>query len=447
MIQMQASHAADVIGATLAGADREFVGCGTDSRTIEPHALFVALHGPSFDGHAFVDQAAERGAAVAMVQDRSQHAIPTLQVSDTLSGLARLAGAWRDQFRLPVVAITGSNGKTTVKDMVAAILAERGPCLATRGNLNNEIGVPLTLLELTAAVKSAVIELGANHPGEIARLSDITKPDIGVITQCAPAHLEGFGDELGVARAKGELFEKLGATGTAVINADDRYSDYWRGITEHSARVTFGFSKAADVSATWEATAGGSQVLLTTPTGKLTVALSLPGKHNVLNAAAAAAAAIALDVDADQIVTGLESVRPAKGRLQLKPGARDTCIIDDSYNANPCSLAAGLAVLAEFSPPRWLVLGEMAELGARTETFHRQAGELARERGIDRLFAVGNLTRYTVDAFGNGARHFADQSALIADLCEHLPDAATILVKGSRSMHMERVVSALTVGA
>ena len=414
---------------------------------MEPGALFVALTGPNFDGHKFIGEAARRGAVAAMTHGASETTIPTLRVKNTLAGLTRLASVWRDQFYLPIVAVTGSNGKTTVKEMVAAILGALGPCLATRGNFNNEIGVPLTLLGLGSAHRSAVVELGANHPGEIARLTDIVRPSVGIITLCAPAHLEGFGDELGVARAKGELFERLNVTGTAIINTDDEYAGYWRDLNEGSAQLTFGLNEAADISANWAVRAeGGSQIQFRTPIGEFSVGLNLPGKHNVQNAAAAVAAAIALGADADQIVAGLEAVRPVAGRLQLKSGARGSRIIDDTYNANPSSLAAGLGVLAEHHRPRWLVFGDMAELGTRTEAFHYQAGVLARDHGVDVLLAVGIHTKHTAQAFGSGARYFSDQRELIEDLIENLPDAATVLVKGSRSMHMEHVVSALTTG-
>ncbi|MDX1432926.1 MAG: UDP-N-acetylmuramoyl-tripeptide--D-alanyl-D-alanine ligase [Gammaproteobacteria bacterium] len=440
---MRVSEAAVLLDARHTGDDALFVGVGTDTRTITGTQLFVALEGPHHDGHDYLDEASRRGAAAAMVRADAECALPAIRVPDTLAGLGQLAAAWRARFDVPVIAVTGSNGKTTVKEMCAAIMRAAYPVLATRGNLNNEIGLPLTLLELDDSHRVAVVEMGANHPGEIQRLARLARPHVGVITQCAPAHLEGFGSVEGVARAKGELLANLDARGTAVINADDDWCGLWRTLAGRRDVVTFGFGEDADVRAEWFADGPGSRVALHTPAGVLEVALALPGRHNAANAAAATAAALALGTPAQAVVEGLESVRPVPGRLAPRRLRDGLWLIDDTYNANPTSLEAALAVLAEFPAPRWLVLGDMLELGEGARDFHAEAGRMARERGVERLLAVGALSRASVEAFGEGARHYANLDRLIEDLSRDRSSDSAVLVKGSRSMGMERAVAAL----
>ena len=432
---MRLGEAAATLGLRATGEDVAFGGVSTDSRTTPAGALFVAVRGPRFDGHDFVGAAAMRGAAAALVE-RAPDASTTIPFI--------LAAAWRSRWRdLVLVGITGSNGKTTVKEMVAAILGTLGPVLATRGNLNNEIGVPLTLCCINAGHRSAVVELGANHRGEIASLTALARPSVGVITQCAPAHLEGFGSIEGVARAKGELFEGLPEGAVAVINTDDPWADLWRGLVGSRRCISFGAGAAADVRVRARSDAGRTHVSLDTPVGSVEIDLALAGTHNALNAGAAAAAAIAAGAGLDAIREGLASVRPAKGRLESKRGLRSAEIIDDTYNANPASLLAGLQVLGAKPAPRWLVLGDMAELGSDGASLHAQAGRDARRHGVERLLAVGALSTETVRTFGAGATHFPHCAALTDRLRHELPDGATVLVKGSRSMAMERVVEAI----
>ena len=444
MIEMRLGEAAAALDARAAGEDVVFRGVGADSRTTPRDALFVAVRGPSFDGHDFVGGAMRRGAAAALVERAPREPVPFILVRDSVRALGRLAAAWRSRFRdLLLVAVTGSNGKTTVKEMVAAILRATGPVSATRGNLNNEIGVPLTLCDLDAGHRMAVVELGANHRGEIAALTALARPSVGVVTQCAPAHLEGFGSVEGVARAKGELFEHMPEDATAVVNADDEYAGLWRALAGRRRCLSFGAGAGADVRVRATPGAGRTRVSLDTPAGSLDVDLALPGAHNALNAGAAAAAAIAAGVGPGAIHEGLAAMRSVKGRLESKPGPRGTEIIDDTYNANPASLRAGLGVLGAKPAPRWLVLGDMAELGPGAAALHAGAGRDARRHGVERLLATGELSREAARAFGEGAVHFESRAALIDRLRDELPEGATVLVKGSRSMAMERVVEAI----
>ena len=444
MIRMQVAQAAAALQARCSDGDAVFLGCSTDSRSCERQQLFVALEGPHHDGHEHVSEAGRRGAAAALVSRSVESSLPMIRVADTLQALGRLAGVWRDRFELPVIGVTGSNGKTTVKEMLAAILRGGAPVLATRGNLNNEIGLPLTLMELNAEHRLAVIEMGANHPGEIARLARLTRPHIGVITQCAPAHLEGFGSLEGVAQAKGELLVNLDADGTAVINADDAFAPLWRRLAGSRRCLGFAIDSPADVRAEWRRDGTGSRIAMTTPVGGIEVRLALPGRHNVANAAAASAAAIAAGASPEAIVSGLEGLGPVPGRLEVKSIDGDICIIDDTYNANPASLQAGLEVLTAFPGRHWLVLGDMAELGDEAPDYHRQVAAMVRDYRIDRLLTIGELSRLTTISFGEGAHHHASMDALVASLGESLEPHTTVLIKGSRSMGMERVVAALT---
>ena len=438
-------QAAAWIGAELNGADAHFDQISTDTRTLAPGALFVALVGERFDGHEHLQAALDAGAVGALVaKPQPDVEIPQLVVADTLVGLQQLAHAWRQQFSLPVIGVTGSNGKTTVKQMLAAVLGTQGSVLATEGNLNNHIGLPLTLLRLRAEHAYAVIEMGANHHGEIATLAAIADPRVGVITQAGDAHLEGFGDRDGVARAKGELLQHLGEGDVAAINADDAYADYWQHIAAPAAVLRFGFDASAQVRAEQvRVEAESSAFELQTPAGRASVVLPLPGKHNVSNALAAAAAATALGLDADSIATGLAAVRNVGGRLRWQTAQLGARVLDDSYNANPTSLRAGLELLAGLPGRRWLVLGGMGELGPDTEALHAQAGEDARQLGIDQLFTLGAQAAAAAGAFGVGAQRFEDIDELVSALEAELDASVVVLVKGSRAARMERVVQAL----
>jgi UDP-N-acetylmuramoyl-tripeptide--D-alanyl-D-alanine ligase len=371
-------------------------------------------------------------------------------VGDTLVALQDYAKSWRKDFSMPVVAITGSNGKTTTKQLTAAIVQERGAALATEGNLNNHIGVPLTLLRLRESHRTAVIEMGANHGGEIAHLAAIARPDIGVVTMAGDAHLEGFGSRDGVAKSKGELFSAVGAArGISIVNADDHYSTLWRGMAADGSILTFGFLPGADVRAERvELHETASHFVLVTPEGRADVTLPLPGRHNVANALAASAAGIALGIAPDSIAARLATIVPVSGRVSWKRGgANGVRVLDDTYNANPSSLRAALELLITVPAQRWLVLGEMKELGDRSEELHAEAGRTARQLGIDRVYTVGSLAQFAADGYGKG-HHFDDMEALVDALLMDLkaPERAdvAVLVKGSRSSHMERVVAALT---
>lgn len=442
MIAMQLSEISAVVGARMQGPDVAVRGVSTDSRQVRAGQLFVALRGPNFDGHRFIGVARELQCA-AVLCERAVDEQPSAIVDDSLRSFGDLATNWRKRFDVDVVAVTGSNGKTTVKEMIASILACDAPVLATRGNLNNNIGVPLTLARLDKKHRRLVAELGANHPGEIAMLGEMVMPRVGVITLIAPAHLEGFGSIEAVAHAKGELIEALPDDGVAVVNADDGYLPLWRELAQQRRIVTFGFAADADVRAHYAAGDEGANVTLTVGRDQIHAQLQLFGVHNAANAAAAAAAALAMGVDADCIQRGLEATSPVEGRLRLFANSRGTRVIDDTYNANPHSLRAALAVLAERKGTRWLVLGDMAELGPDADDFHAQAGIQARAAGVHRLFAVGDLSRRSVDAFGEGAQHYPDRDALCEALNESLAGDETVLVKGSRSMAMDTVVQTM----
>ncbi len=440
---------ARVTGGRLEGANAAFGTVSTDSRTLEPGSLFVALSGERFDAHDFVRQAAERGCSGALVSRVVDAAIPQVVVADTLAGLTAFARAWRRDYRGKVVGVTGSNGKTTVKEMTGAILGACGPCLVTQGNLNNHIGVPLTLARLEARHRYAVIEMGANHRGEIAALASIAQPDVGLVINAGPAHLEGFGDMEGVARGKGEMFEALGAQGAAVINADDRYAAFWHGLARAAGRVaTFGMREQADFMASGLASRMTDHGFVTefdlhTPMGDRRVSIALHGEHNVMNALAAAAASAEAGAGLEAIASGLASVRPVAGRLRLRAALNGARLIDDSYNANPGSVRTSLVSLAALPGEHWLVLGEMRELGADSGRLHAEMGALARECGVSRLLAFGDESRYAVEAYGAGGQWFAGVDDLIAAARSGLDEGVTVLVKGSRSNRLERVADAL----
>jgi UDP-N-acetylmuramoyl-tripeptide--D-alanyl-D-alanine ligase len=458
MSMLLLSQAAAAIGAERVGPDVDFNAVTTDSRSAGPGELFVALRGERFDGHQFVAQALAQGATAAVVERGTvlPPGASALLVADTRIALGQLAAHWRSRFAIPVVAVTGSNGKTTVKEMLAGILREAispeelaagGEVLATRGNLNNDIGMPLTLLSLRAAHRYAVIEMGMNHPGEIACLTRIARPDVALINNAHAAHLEGLENVGQVARAKGEIFEGLDAGGIAVINADDAYAELWRGLAGSHGVVDFGVEHPAQVTGRYKLGVHGSELALHTPQGDCPVQLQVPGMHNVRNALAAAAAAVALGVANEAIAAGLAGFAGVKGRLQRKPGLHGATLIDDTYNANPGSVRAAIAVLAAAPGKRLLVLGDMGELGPEAEALHRQIGETAKQAGVDMLFALGDLSRFAAGSFGAGGRHFERIQELLAEVENLLEPDVTVLVKGSRFMQMERVVKSFEVGS
>jgi UDP-N-acetylmuramoyl-tripeptide--D-alanyl-D-alanine ligase len=441
--------AARVVGGVLKGEERPFGCVSTDSRTLKPGALFVALRGPNFDGTAFVQAAAAQGAIGALVERETPGALPQVVVADALRALQELGRSWRADFTLPVVAVAGSNGKTTAKEMTAAILSRMGLCMATHGNLNNHIGVPLTLMRLESAHRSAVIEMGANRVGDVAELMRLAQPSVGLITNAGAEHLEGFGDLDGVAKGEGETVSCLKPDGTAIINADDTYAGYWRGVSGATRVVTFGVRAHADFAArnviqAIEKGEFATRFTLACPLGERAIMLKAGGAHNIGNALAAAAAAAAAGASLEDIALGLADFRAVSGRLQLKPGARGSWIIDDSYNANPSSVRAGLDVLRALAGVTWLVLGDMAELGESSQDSHAHIGTYARDCGIKRLFALGPLSTRAVETFGSGGEWFADADSLTRRLQAELSAGVTVLIKGSRINRLERVVQALT---
>jgi UDP-N-acetylmuramoyl-tripeptide--D-alanyl-D-alanine ligase len=444
-------EAARVVGGELIGEDRPYGCVCTDSRTLKPGALFVALRGPNFDGAAFVQAAAAQGAIGALVERATPGVLPQVRVPNTLQALQELARNWRADFTLPVIAVAGSNGKTTAKEMTAAILSRMGLCMATHGNLNNHIGVPVTLMRLEAAHRSAVIEMGANAIGDVAALMRIARPTVGLITNAGAEHLEGFGDLDGVAQGEGETVSCLEPEGTAIINADDAYAAYWRGVSGARRIVTFGVHAAADFTAKnifqgIERGEFATRFTLLSPMGERAIMLKAGGAHNIGNALAAAAAASAAGASLENIGLGLADFRAVAGRLQLKAGTRGSWIIDDSYNANPSSVRAAMEVLRTLSGPSWLVLGDMAELGDASQDSHAHIGSYARDCGIKRLFAMGPLSSRAVETFGSGGEWFADADSLTRRLQAELTSGVTVLIKGSRINRLERVVQALTGG-
>ena len=448
---MSIREAANAIGARARGPEVSFDTVFSDSRAPVKGGLFVALRGEHFDGHHFVREVLSQGAAAAMV-DAAWAAsagaeLPLLVVDDTRRGLGLLAASWRSRFDIPLIGITGSNGKTTVKEMCAAILRAHfgaDAVLATSGNLNNDIGLPLTLLMLRPQHRAAAIEMGMNHAGEISRLTQLARPTVAVINNAQRAHLEGLGSVTGVAKAKGEIFEGLDDNGVAVINADDPHAELWRGMNATRKIISFGIDHSADVSAVLHLQGLGTAMDIQTPAGSAQLELRAPGRHNARNALAAIAAAIATSVPLTTVTSALSAYTGIKGRLQVKPGIKGSHVIDDSYNANPDSMAAAVAVLAGLPGKRIFVMGDMGEVGEAGAQFHDELGGYAKSMGIERLFCLGAQSIAAAHNFDGGAEHFARIDDLIKALKRELDPATTVLVKGSRFMRMERVVEAIT---
>ena len=438
----QVAHATN---GQLYGENVFFSGVTTDSRKDCRERLFIALKGLHFDGHGFIPQAFVAGAVAAMV-DSSEYAAhntyPTVVVEDTLCGLGALAHWWRSQFTVPVIAITGSVGKTTVKELAASIFAQRTAGLVTQGNLNNEIGVPLTLLRLEHGDGYAIIEMGMNHAGELYRLSHMAQPDIALINNVAVAHLEGLGSLDAVAAAKGEIFAGLATDGVAIINADDHYAEYWRTLSSPRRIITFAVDHPADVSARYQCRDDYSDLEINISGARLDVRLPAPGKHMVKNALAAVSIALAAEVSADCIQQGLENFTAVKGRQQfLTLGT--TTIVDDSYNANPASMQAAMEVLASRGGRRILIIGDMAELGAMSDEAHRQLGQWATHYGFAQFLACGAYAQQMVEKFKGIKQAFKHKRALLDYVSSLDLSHTTVLVKGSRSSHMENVVEQL----
>ena len=482
---MRMSEAAAMLNVPFTGADAEVLRVSTDSRNTQPGDLFIALRGAKFDGGMYAAQALQQGAVgVVLDADQAPEVLHALRVPDTRLALGQLAAGWRKRFTIPIVAITGSNGKTTVKEMLAAILRTAvGPhanplqsglaqphpplprgeggvraqgewanarpnpidtVLATEGNFNNDIGLPLMLLRLRDTHQYAVLEMGMNHLGEIDYLTRLARPDVALINNAQAAHVGMLGSVTEIARAKCEIYNGLDAQGIAIVNADDPHVGMWREANVGRRIVSFGLDRDANVRGEYQSDDQGSTLTVRTVSERFEVRLQVPGTHNVRNALAACTAALALNIVPEHICAGLAGFTGVKGRLQKKTGRHGSTFIDDSYNANPDSVLAALKVLSLHAGKKIVVLGDMGELGEQAASLHAQMGLAAQQAGIDRLFALGDLTRETVAAFGPGAMHFDRIETLLGDLEKALGADTTVLVKGSRFMHMERVVQAFT---
>ncbi|MCZ6500174.1 MAG: UDP-N-acetylmuramoyl-tripeptide--D-alanyl-D-alanine ligase [Gammaproteobacteria bacterium] len=447
----------------LHGNDAKFVGVSIDSRALSSGELFVAIRGERFDGHDFVADVAGGGAAGALVHQLQEAALPQVCVGDTRLALGQLAAAWRQEFDIPVIAVTGSNGKTTVKEMLASIMGRRGPVLSTRGNLNNDIGLPLTLMRLEKEHRCAVVEMGANQPGEIAGLTALACPTVGVVNNAGSAHLEGFGSPDGVARAKGELFAGLPADGVAVINSDQDHVGLWKQLAGTREIISFGLGRDArftanDVSQGVRKGKPWLSFFMVTPLGSFPVELNFAGTHNVMNALAAAAAASAAGAGIDDIRDGLQATRQMAGRLQLLSRKGGGWLIDDTYNANPVSARAAMEFAASLGGQHWLVLGDMGELGPDAEIMHRELGLAAGELGFERIYSCGELAARAAEAFPGESQCFDGLDALIDALNKDFAVARANgsgdsnkqvipLLKASRSMRFDKVVDALCITA
>lgn len=444
------SYAAKALDLPFEGQDLAINGITTDSKKVIPGDLFVAIVGAKVDGHDFIAEAEKNGAIAVLASKTVTTSLPTLLVSDSIQALGRLARAYRSQFHIPMIAVTGSCGKTTVKEMLAGILALQGPVLSNQGNLNTDVGLPLTLLRLQPEHQSAVVEMGARHLGDIAYLMSLANPTVSLITNAGVAHLEIFGSEKGIAEAKGEIYSNLDEAGTAIINIDDPNAKYWQGLLKARQKyLTFGLEHPAQISAQNVVMQPCfSEFDLVTDLGSTHIHLLAPGKHNILNALAAAAGARGLNVSLADIKSGLERFMPVKGRLQFKKGYKGVTIIDDTYNANPISVKAALSVLATLPGQKIFIMGDMFELGKEELSLHQQTGLDAKNLKIDQLLGVGAMTEEAVKGFGNGATHFINKEQLIKNIVEkidmNLGEPINLLIKGSRGMRMEEIVVALT---
>ena len=456
MFTMTLKKIQEITGAVLYGADSAFSctvrGVNTDSRTIKHGELFIALKGDNYDAHDFILSAHDRGAVAYLLDHKIEQVKPSLIVKDTRIAFGQIAQAWRNKFNYPVVAVTGSNGKTTVKEMLFSILSQQSKIsgtkgvLATKGNFNNDIGVPITLNRMKSCHDSAVIEMGANHLGEISYLTQLVNPDVAVITNAAAAHLEGFGSLEGVAKAKGEIFEGLHNHGTAIINYDDPNYAYWEECAGRNKIISFGENNNADIS--YVSKSSGQQdnnlVIIKLKNNKqFDLHLPLLGKHNLMNALAAIAAAVALKVDVKVIKKALEAMQPVRGRLVSKKGVHDSIVIDDTYNANPASLAAAIEVISSFKGSHHVVLGDMGELGTDAITLHKLAAQTIKHGNVKYLYTIGEVSKSTSDEFGQGAQHFTTHQDLVDHLVKKIQPEDCILVKGSRAMQMGKIVDAI----
>lgn len=445
-MKAQLSQLKNSLTSAMLSHDVSFDGVVTDSRKITPGCLFVALRGERFDAHDFLNDVATSGAAAVLVERVPDNfPLPALIVPNTRSALGEMARYWRSQFKLPLIAVTGSNGKTTVKEMIAAILnaafGERA--LATHGNLNNDIGVPQTLFRLNEQHRAAVIELGMNHPGEIAQLAAMAQPTVALVNNAQREHQEFMESVEAVAKENGAVFLNLPADGVAIFPADEEFSEVWRSYAGTRKVITFGLSPNATISATSTATEFGNQLQVKIGNEQLAIQLSAAGVHNVRNALAAIAACYAIGCRREDIVQGLQNFRPFSGRLQIKKAHNAAIVIDDTYNANPDSVRAAIDVLAQAVGKKIVVLGEMGEVGKDGPSFHEEIGSYAKQHGVDTLYTLGDLAAHSSSSFGQGAQHFEQIETLLKNLDHCVTSSSTVLVKGSRFMKMERVVTHL----
>ena len=442
---MKLSEIAKALNVPFHGGDVYVKSIGTDSRSIAKGQLFVGIKGEHFDGNDFAAEALKLGAAAVMISAEKASIIPSVKVDDTRLALGILSHYWRNKFNLPLVAVTGSNGKTTVKEMISAILnAAGGKVLATRGNLNNNVGVPLTLFGLNNMHTFAVIEMGMNHEGEIRYLTKLASPKVALVNNAGTAHIGELGSREAIARAKGEIFEGLAEDGVAVINEDDNFSGYWKSLNKNRRIISFGFKEDSDVSASFQIQNIYSQIMLKTPNGSIQFNLKMLGEHNVRNALAASAVAVALGISNESIANGLSQINPVKGRLNWLDGINGAAVIDDTYNANPDSVRMAIDVLAQQKGTQVFVMGDMAELGESAQQMHMEIGVYAKQKGIHKFLSLGKLSKLSSENFGDGGKHFNDLEALLEELRIAMKEDLTLLVKGSRFMKMERVISAIT---
>ncbi|MBK7326686.1 MAG: UDP-N-acetylmuramoyl-tripeptide--D-alanyl-D-alanine ligase [Propionivibrio sp.] len=447
---MDLLSAAAAMSGTAIGQDIAFSRVSTDSRKIAPGDLFIALRGENFDGHDFIAAAKARGAVAAVVasdtvEKENSYELPLVVVADTRLALGALAAAWRARFALPLIAVTGSNGKTTTKEMIASILkvVYGDAVLVTQGNFNNDIGLPMTLLALNAGHRAAIIEMGMNHPGEIAYLTNITRPTVALVTNAQRAHLAGMGSIEAIATEKGSVYQGLGEGGVAAINDDDPWADLWRAQSDGRKVLSFAFEQSADVTGRYQVRGLENRLTVLVQGEQIEVSLALPGAHNARNALGAATATLAAGVSLAAVRDGLIAFRGIKGRLQQLAGMNGSIVLDDTYNANPDSVRAGIDVLAATVGKKILVLGDMGEIGDMTGQFHDEVGGYAKSQGVDRLLAFGESSALAAHNFGSGGQHFKKVDDLIETLVGELTSETTVLVKGSRFMRMERVVSAV----
>lgn len=448
MLSLDLQLIAKIIGAELHGVNTDVVGVSIDSRSIKSNELFFAIPGSKVDPHDYLRDVAARGAAAAVVERLQAVNLPQLVVKSSFEALGMLAKFWRDQFSLPIIGLTGSNGKTSLKNMIANILLaaygfDESKVLYNYGNLNSGFGLPLTLTRLASSHRVAVLEMGMSSLGEIDYITKLARPHIAVINNVFPAHVEFLGSLENVAKAKAEIFHGFNEYGVAILNRDDAFYDYWWEETREHEIVTFGLNPHAHVTASDIANTVFPRFCLQTPVGQAYVQLSMMGEHNMKNALAAAAATYALAIPLETIVKGLETAQPVQGRLREIKFKNNVTVLDDAYNSNPGSLRAGIDVLAKYPGERILVMGDMRELGPDELYYHQQIGEYANAVGLDRLFAMGKLSQEAVNVFNGDARHFDTHDAVVMALKPLLHSGVTVLVKGSLSMKMAQIVKAL----